>query len=137
MIVLDSSAAVEMVRETPTGLALKSLMMVEERAISCDLLRAEAASVFRKLVRTEGIEPDLAQRCFAEALALVDEFYPLEDLQAEALRESVRLDHSTYDMFYFVLARRTGATLFTADRKLAQLCQRNGVDCIVEVELPL
>lgn len=137
MIVYDANAVVEMVRATDVGLALQQLAMVNEKKISCDLLRAEAASVFRKLVRTEGIEPDLAQRCFAEALALVDEFYPLEDLQVEALRESVRLDHSTYDMFYFVLARRTGATLFTADRKLAQLCQRNGVDCIAEAELPL
>ncbi|MBP3866202.1 MAG: type II toxin-antitoxin system VapC family toxin [Eggerthellaceae bacterium] len=136
MIVLDASAVVEMVRETPTGLGFKCLMMEGERAGSCDLLRAEAASVFRKLVRTEGAKPDVAQRYLAEAVALVDEFYPMDDLQSEALRESVRLDHSAYDMFYFVLARRTGGTLFTADRKLAELCLKNGVDCVAEFELP-
>lgn len=136
MIVLDSSAAVEMVRETPTGLGFRCMMMEGDRAISCDLLCAEAASVFRKLTRTEGIKPDVAQRYLTEAVALVDEFYPMEDLQSEVLRESIRLGHSTYDMFYFVLARRTGGTLFTADRKLAELCLKNGVDCVAEFVLP-
>ena len=135
MIVLDSSAAIEMVRRTPLGLGFKRMMMEGECAISCDLLRAEAASVFRKLTRTEGINPDVAQRYLTEALALVDEFYPMEDLQTEALRESIRLDHSTYDLFYFVLARRTGGTLLTADRKLAELCLKNGVDCVAEFKL--
>lgn len=136
MIVLDASAVIEMARETSTGLGFKCLMMEGGRAISCDLLRAEVASVFRKLVRTEGIKPEVAQRFLTEAVSLVDEFYPMEDLQSEALRESIRLDYSTYDMFYFVLARRTGGTLFTADRKLAELCLRNGVDCAAEFELP-
>lgn len=136
MIILDSSAVVEMVRETPTGLGFKCMMMEGERAISCDLLRAEVLSVFRKIVRTEGIKPDVAQRCLAEALLLVDEFYPMEDLQSEVLRESIRLDHPAYDMFYFVLARRTGGTMLTADRKLVELCLENGVDCIAEFALP-
>ena len=33
-------------------------------------------------------------------------------------------------MFYFVLARRTGGTLFTTDRKLMKLCLDNGVNCV-------
>lgn len=36
-------------------------------------------------------------------------------------------------MFYFMLARRLGATLFTLDRKLMALCEENGVDCVGEV----
>ena len=135
MIVYDSSAVVEMVRATNIGLGFQQFAAVNEKKISCDMLRAEVASVFRKLVRTEGIKPDVAQRFLTEAVALVDEFYPMEELQSEALRESIRLDHSTYDMFYFVLARRPGGTLFTADRKLAELCLRNGVDCVAEFEL--
>ena len=111
MIVLDSCALVDMARQTEEGLALQQLMLRDEKAVSCDLVRAETASVFRKLARTEGLHPHEAERYCAEALALVDEFYPIDDLQSEAFRESIRLDHSTYDMFYFVLARRTGGTL--------------------------
>ena len=134
MIVLDSCAIIEMARQSEGGKALKLLMQTDEKAISCDLARAEMASVFRKLARCEKLTPAEAGEYFIEALALVDEFYSIDDLETEALRESIRLDHSTYDIFYFVLARRTGATLFTLDRKLMQLCLDHGVDCIVGVQ---
>ena len=133
MIVLDSSALVEMARNSIDGQALKAFMQVNEPAISCDLVRAELASVFRKLTRTEGLTPKEAETYFSEAIDLVDEFSPMEELQVEALRESIRLDHSVYDMFYFVLARRTGGCLFTLDKKLMDLCIHNGVDCIMLV----
>ena len=37
-------------------------------------------------------------------------------------------------MFYFVLARRFGATLFTLDRKLIRLCEEQGVQCVAILE---
>ena len=135
MIVLDASAAVEIVQNTEMGWALQELALTNEKKITCELMRAETASVFRKLVRMKAVDADTADRFLAEATALPDEYYPLDDLQSEALRESIRLNHSVYDMFYFVLARRTGATLFTTDRKLQTLCQKHGVNCIAEVEL--
>lgn len=134
MIVLDASAVTEMIRRTPDGLALIDLAMVNEKRISCDLIRAELASVFRKLTRMGGLSPKQAETLFSKSLRLVNKLYPIEDLQSEALRESIRLNHSTYDMFYFVLARRTGGTLFTTDRKLMQLCQDNGVNCVTQLD---
>ena len=110
-------------------------MLKNEKAISCDLVRAEVASVIRKLVRKQVVSADEAGTYLSEGLALVDEFVSLAELQTEALRESIRLDHSVYDLFYFVLARRTGATLFTTDLKLMELCLDNGVDCISEIDL--
>ena len=135
MIVFDSCALVDMARQTEEGLALQSLALNGEKAISCELVRAEVVSVFRKLARTQGLKPAQAELYVSAALALVDDFYPLRGLQTEVLRESLRLDHSSYDMFYFVLARRTGATLFTLDRKLMRLCRAHGVDCISEESL--
>ena len=135
MIVLDSCAAVEMARNTIEGQALRQFLLNRERVVSCDLIRAELASVFRKSARTEGISAQQAESYLTESLKLVDEFCPIEELQTEALYESIRLDHSVYDMFYFVLARRTGATLFTLDCKLMKLCKDNGVNCIAEIAL--
>ena len=51
MIVLDSSAACDMVRKTEEGMAFRALMLSEEKVISCELLRAEVVSIFRKLCR--------------------------------------------------------------------------------------
>ena len=135
MIVLDSSAAIEMIRQTEHGEALSALHDGGERVLSCDLYRAETASVVRKLVRMGKISSDEAEQYYSAMISLVDAFVPIADLQAEALRESIRLDHSTNDMFYFVLARRTGAILFTLDQKLAMLCLKNGVNSILEMKL--
>ena len=130
MIVLDASAAVEIVQNTEMGWALQELALTNEKKITCELMRADTASVFRKLVRMKAVDADTADRFLAEATALPDEYYPLDDLQSEALRESIRLNHSVYDMFYFVLARRTGATLFTTDRTLQDICREHGIGCV-------
>lgn len=135
MMVLDASAAIEVVRKSPEGMAVRHLMNADEVIASCELFRAETASVFRKLARAGSLTPEVAESAYNESIALVDEFYSIECLQTEAFRESVRLDHSTYDLFYFVLARRTGATLITLDRKLMRLCEKHGVSCITEVTL--
>ena len=134
MIVMDACAACEISRLTDEGNALKQLAQEDELIVSCDLIHAELASAFRKIALREGLDVKEAETFVSDALRMVDEFYPLEPLRTEALNESIRLHHSTYDMFYFVLARRLGATLFTLDRKLMALCEENGVDCIGEVE---
>ncbi len=130
MIVLDSCAACEMARRTEEGLALWSLLIEEEDVVSCNIMTAELISIVRKLRRKGSITPSVAYGLYHKAQAIVDELYPIEELQDEVLSESIRLDHSAYDMFYFVLARRLGATLFTLDRKLMNLCADNGVNCV-------
>ena len=135
MIVLDACGAVEIARQSLEGQALQWFMGKNEKIITCELYRAEVASVYRKFARSKAITLKEAEEGFEACIDLIDEFYALEGLQTEALRESVRLDHSTYDLFYFVLARRMGATLFTVDRKLMKLCEENGVSCLAEVEL--
>ena len=135
-IVLDSSAAVEMELQSNYGLALSCSIMKCEKVMSCTLLQAEVASVYRKLERLGKVARDEVSRKYENALSIVEEFYPLDDLRTEALSESVRLNHSVYNMFYFILARRTGACLYTLDKKLATLCIHNGVNCIQEFELP-
>lgn len=134
MIVLDSSAACDMVRKTEEGMAFRALMLSEEKVISCELLRAEVVSIFRKLCRHGFIPIEKVQSFLTESTALVNEYYSIQELQEEVLSESVRLDHSSYDMFYFVLARRFGATLFTLDRKLIRLCEEQGVQCVAILE---
>lgn len=134
MIVLDSCAAVETLRDTEAAETLRGVLQGDEKVISCDLLRAELASVMRKLVRLKAIDATGAEERFNAALGLVDEFYSLEELQGEALAESIRLDHSVYDVFYFVLARRTRATLLSTDQQLLGLCERNGVNCMTLIE---
>ena len=130
MIVLDSSAAVEALRGTDESRAIQEVLQSDEEVVSCDLFRVEMASVMRKFARTGIIDAAQANYRLNDAIDLVNRFYSLEDLQTEALAESIRLDHSVYDMFYFVLARRTQGTLFTTDMNLLKLSEQHGVPCM-------
>ncbi len=129
MIVLDGSAAVDMVRETSEGLALAQLLLDGEKIISHDLFSTEVCNAFWAYHQVSKLDRNEVAEYVAQATRLVDEFYRTEDLLREALMEAMRLDHPVYGMLYFVLARREGATLFTLDQKLQGLCADNGVDC--------
>lgn len=135
MIVLDCSAAVEMVRGTELGGAFRQLLLEGERAISTELFEAEVRNVFWKYARAGWCTPDRARLLACDATALVDEFIGIGENAAESLGEALRQDHSVYDMFYVTLARRNAATLLTADRRLMGLCERMGVECVAEVPL--
>ena len=135
MIVLDCSAAVEMVRRTPRGMGFEGLMLEGEKIIASELFRAEVCNAFWKYVRAGIVSEQVAERYIEKALDLVDEFVPLEENAAEAFAEAVRQDHSVYDMFYLTLVRRNAATLFSADKKLVALCEEMKLDCVAEEPL--
>ena len=90
MIVLDSSAACDIARQTEEGLAFCSLMLADEQVISCDLLRAEAVSVSRKLCRRGVMNREEAQECFVDSVAYVYTYYAIQELQDEVLSERIR-----------------------------------------------
>ena len=129
MYVLDSSAAAEMVRGTERGERFVSVLEAGGRAVvSSELIQAELPSVFWKYARGGWCTKAVALASVDAALDLVTAFVPLAETRTEALSEAIRLDHSPYDMAYFVLARRFGATLLTCDKRLSALCRREGVE---------
>lgn len=135
MIVLDCSAAVEMVRKTSRGCGFRSLMLKDEKVITSELLKAEVRNAFWKYVRAGLLDVAQAEVLVEKALDLVDEFVPLEDNAAESFAEAVRQNHPVYDLCYLTLARRNAATLLTADTRLVALCERMGVNCTCEMEI--
>lgn len=127
MIVLDCSAIVEIVRFTERGKIFEEAAGLEEKLLSSTMLYAELSSTFRKFVRAKWLTPKAASMAVFTAIELVDEFHDVAENCLEAFAEGLRLNHSPYDMFYFTLARRYGATLFTCDKALARLCEQEGV----------
>ncbi len=130
MIVIDCSAAMGMVRKTPEGNALSDLALDGETAIAPDVFYAELGNALWECVRSGDLGRSQIREAMEAAIGLVDRIYSSKDILAEAILEAARLDHPVYDMLYFVLARREGATLFTLDRKLQNLCLDNGVNCV-------
>lgn len=130
MIVLDCNAAINIVSETSDGRGLEALLLKGESVISPAFFCAEITRVLEKRVRRGCSNDREAQEMGRVCLSLVDEFVPDTDLWEEALSESLRLRHSSYDLLYLVLARRNAATLFTLDERLRKLCLDNGVNCV-------
>jgi predicted nucleic acid-binding protein len=130
MIVLDCSAAVGIVRGTPEGKALQSLMLSDEAVACPQLYFAELNHAFAKYYKAGIYSEDQVKKYVVQAAQLVDEFVDMSENYVESLSEGLRLNHSTYDMFYFTLARRNAATLLTLDQKLVKLCKANGVACV-------
>ena len=131
-VVLDCSALIEISRGTELGRALRDAAFADGQVVTLapELVYAEAASAASKYYQAGFLDAQTTKDLVADALALVDTTVPLQGLQVEALAESLRLGHSVYDMFYFVLARRCDATLVTLDRQLDHLCEREGIQCI-------
>lgn len=130
MIVIDCDAAFAIATGRNDGIALEGLMLEGEPIIAPQLFINELAHVTRKYVRCGALTRDQAIAVMRKALRLPGKLLPGDDYWEEALSEAIRLNHSAYDMFYFVLARRTASTLFTLDKRLQELCYDNGVDCI-------
>lgn len=135
MIVLDASAALDIVRATTEGNALRQLIMDGEHIVAPRLFVSEVANALLKYVRAGYCDINTATAKAHEAYDLVDEFVSDEELMPEALLEAAASGHPAYDMFYLVLARRRKATLLTRDRKLQAVCESRGVNHVRPISL--
>ncbi len=133
MVVIDCNVLVAMLNKTQEGIAMQNFLVGENCIASVDSIKVELANALSKYARSGQISTDDAIAMHEKGLSLIDRFIPTDELAREAIAESIRLKHSAYDMFYFVLARRNAATLFTLDKKLQDICLDNGVNCIYSI----
>lgn len=135
MVILDCNAAVAIVRGTPEGEAFRALMLEGEEVRAPDFIHIELANVIWQLVRAGQVEESEVDTLLFKGLSIVDVMEPSGELVYEALSESIRLNHPVYDLLYFVLARRSHGTVFTLDKRLADLCAQNGVNVVQQVKV--
>ena len=127
-LVLDASAALELALEREAALPLRAILEEADRVLSSELYRVETANALWKYQRAGLIDRDRAFRLQECCLALVDEFVAIAEHEADVLADAIRLDHPCYDLLYLSLARTTGSTLATFDRRLSLLARREGID---------
>ena len=98
--------------------------------ITSDLYKIESANVIWKYFKAGLLNKEQANSALELAQGLVDEYIDIAENNEEAMNESIRLNHSTYDMLYFTLARRSGGALMTMDQKLQSIAKKAGLDII-------
>jgi predicted nucleic acid-binding protein len=127
IVVLDSSAAVEIVLKREKGALFKGLLEASGRIITSEFFKVEVANVARKYYKGKYIQKDECLKLLTLSKGLVDEFVSIENDHCEALHEAIRLDYSVYDMLYLILARRHEAVLLTCDGPLNTIAEKEGI----------
>jgi predicted nucleic acid-binding protein len=117
LIVLDASAAVELVLVRPTAAAVEAQLLGERMRVPAHF-DAEVLATVRKALRLSRIEEEQARVALFHLRGLRAERIALTPLLAEAFALRDRI--SVYDAFYAIVARLSEATLVTCDRGLAR-----------------
>jgi len=129
-VVLDASAGIEIALDRSKADLFNREILSSERVISSDLYKVEVANVIWKYVKANLLEKSKANKTLQLAQSLVDEFIDISENNEEAMNESFRLSHSTYDLLYFTLARRYSSKLLTLDKELKKLAENNGIQVL-------
>jgi predicted nucleic acid-binding protein len=114
IVVLDSSAAADLILHGKYSSKIKKILEDCSRVITSDLYKAETTNVFWKYLKAELISKNDAVSYINLSHELIDEFYDISPYCIESLNEAIRLSHSTYDMLFLTLAKRLGGVLLRA-----------------------
>ena len=123
MLVIDASVAVKWFVEQDGWEEARALAKPPAELVAPELILAEIASALWKYVRVGQLAEDIAKAMLSRAPSAFARLVPLEELLASAFALSLSIPHPVYDCFYLALARREGAPLVTADKRLTARAQ--------------
>jgi predicted nucleic acid-binding protein len=119
LIVIDPSAAVELLLQTELGVRIGARVLdPAERLFAPHLLDVEVTQVLRRLTQLREIDPARSLQALDDYRALLIERIAHNDLLSRIweLRDSL----TAYDAAYVALAEALGSPLLTCDAKLAR-----------------
>jgi predicted nucleic acid-binding protein len=118
MIVLDASAAIDWLLQTPAGKSIeKKINSRNETLHAPDLLDLEVTQVLRRLASQGVVSANRADEALGDLLDLRVTQYSRDVLLPRIWQ--LRHNFSAYDAAYVVLAEELGARLVTRDARLA------------------
>ena len=130
IIVLDTSAAVEMVLQRDHAIAFGENVAQADWIISPTLFISEVTNVFWKYYLFKDMPLELCEQAIDSAVSLPDEFLNEKDLYKEAFALGCLSQKPIYDMFFLVLARRSNGYLMTMDISIKEVAKKNSIRLI-------
>jgi predicted nucleic acid-binding protein len=123
-VILDVSGAMEIIRRTEKAERFSDLLKNASLRLSPDLYVPELANTLRKYCTARIYTEEQCHKYIEAGIRLVDHFVDSRELWQEDFREAINNNHSAYDLFYVVAARRYSGTLITNDGPLAAICKK-------------
>lgn len=118
MIVLDASAAIEWLLQSPAGTKIERRIFSRSESLHAPhLLDVEAAQVLRRYVRDRAITAERGQEALEDLGDLALNRYPHDFLIPRVWE--LRATLTAYDAAYVALAELLDAPLLTCDSKIA------------------
>ncbi len=130
IIVLDVSAAVELLFQKEKFEVFDLAYSEGTWVIAPNLYIPEISNVLWKYYASNLLNHEECIQYVQDGIDLVDNFIDTKELWKESLSEGIKNNHSIYDMFYVILARRNDGTILTKDRKLAKLAKELNLEVI-------
>ena len=121
--VLDVSAAIEIILQKGKKDLFNSRYKEASWVLAPDLYVPELSNVLWKYYKAKVISHEECIQYVEDGINMVDDFIDGKEIWKEALGEGIKNNHSIYDMYYSVLARRNDAVLITNDGPLADHCK--------------
>lgn len=128
IIVLDTSAAVEVVLKRKKAKNFTILLSEADSVIAPSLFIAEVTNVFWKYYQHADMPMIECEKYLNAVLKIPDEIVEINEMSVETLNLAVFTGMTAYDMFYMVLARRYNASLMTMDKKLKATAEKQGLN---------
>lgn len=128
MIVIDASIVANAIADDGSAGDLARRWVRNAEGAAPALLDAEVLSVLRRKWMTGDLDDERFDAAVSDLVELPVRRYPLVPIVARA--SELRDNLTAYDAMYVALAEALGATLITADRRLASA---PGTRCAVEV----
>jgi predicted nucleic acid-binding protein len=118
VIVLDASAAIDWLLQTPAGRQIEARIYARNESLHAPhLLDLEVGQVLRRLARDSVIAAQRAEEAIEDLIALRITRYPHFVFLTRIWK--LRHNFSAYDAAYLALAETLGATLITREARLA------------------
>lgn len=125
--ILDVSGAIQVILEKEKAEKFDKIIKSSEWVLAPDLYVSEISNVLWKYHRAKIITHNDCIQYIEDGIKMIDDYIDAKELWKEAIGEGIRNDHSIYDMYYAVLARRNDAILITNDGDLAQIGENMGI----------
>ena len=131
IVILDVSALVEIILKKEKKAIFDTAFQTSDWVIAPDLYVAEIVNILWKYQKAGILNHEECVQLVEDGINLIDDFIDAKELWKEALSESIRNNHSVYDMLYAVLTRRNDGTLLTNDKSLSEICNKLSIEYVI------